>query len=204
MNQDHSLTVISEALRGLAGQDPDRASEENGVGFNKPDSAFGHSLAAIPPEAWLPGMAWQAWEMLRKYARSQLGTTLEAWDAIEPEMVLDDRGFARRWAGAVRPNLTVADGKIVVSFPYDPALIESLKGAVGSRHRHWDRHARVWWVGLSGAAQAIAWADQVGLIVMPECRELAARYEAHYEALMDAQDAPEPDPAFFLLMQEVE
>lgn len=35
----------ARAIQILAGSDPDRAREQNGVGFNKLDGAFGHSLA---------------------------------------------------------------------------------------------------------------------------------------------------------------
>jgi SWI/SNF-related matrix-associated actin-dependent regulator 1 of chromatin subfamily A len=42
---DEQVRVIHMKLRRLAGNDPDRAGELNGVGFNKIDSNIGHSLA---------------------------------------------------------------------------------------------------------------------------------------------------------------
>ena len=49
-----------EALQTLAGMDEDRAQEVNGVGFNKLDGAFGHSLAEQARTKGLTQKQWQA------------------------------------------------------------------------------------------------------------------------------------------------
>lgn len=59
----------AEALMTLAALDPDRAGEENGVGFNGTDTGFGHSLAEQLPRG-LSDKQWSiAIEMCRKYHR---------------------------------------------------------------------------------------------------------------------------------------
>jgi hypothetical protein len=40
------IEAVHEALRILAGLDPDQAAERNDVGFNKYDGRIGHSLAS--------------------------------------------------------------------------------------------------------------------------------------------------------------
>lgn len=67
-------TWAANGLLKLAALDPDRAREQNGVGFNGRDGEFGHSLAAqlcdrltLTPKQWRAAI-----KMLRKYHR-QIG-----------------------------------------------------------------------------------------------------------------------------------
>lgn len=58
---------IHEAVKHLASLDPDRATEENDMGFNKMDSEFGHSLAR--QDSLTDKQARSAKDMLKKYHR---------------------------------------------------------------------------------------------------------------------------------------
>jgi hypothetical protein len=64
----------SNGLITLAGLDPDRAAEENGIGFNRLDCDFGHKLAERV--AQFGGLTDREWEaairMVSKYRR-QIG-----------------------------------------------------------------------------------------------------------------------------------
>lgn len=60
--------AIKEGLGILAGLDPDRAGEINGVGFNKMDGDIGHSLARWEGD-FTPRQAEMGRKVLRKYRR---------------------------------------------------------------------------------------------------------------------------------------
>ena len=70
-----AVAAVHEALRVLAGMDPDGASEMNGAGFSKFDSDFGHRLAAR--DALTPGEALRGLGLVRRYRR-QLAPALVA------------------------------------------------------------------------------------------------------------------------------
>lgn len=63
--------AVAEALITLSGLDPDRAREQNQMGFNRVDGDFGHSLAnALREHGRLSDKQWAAAERLvRKYHR---------------------------------------------------------------------------------------------------------------------------------------
>jgi hypothetical protein len=67
---ERDIKRMHEALRQLAWMDPDRAREQNDMGFNKFDSVIGHSLAQQP--YLTQRQAVLAWKILRKYHR-QIG-----------------------------------------------------------------------------------------------------------------------------------
>jgi SWI/SNF-related matrix-associated actin-dependent regulator 1 of chromatin subfamily A len=67
---EHDVRRMHEALKQLAWMDPDRAREQNEMGFNKFDSVIGHSLAQQP--FLTQRQAVLAWKILRKYHR-QIG-----------------------------------------------------------------------------------------------------------------------------------
>jgi SWI/SNF-related matrix-associated actin-dependent regulator 1 of chromatin subfamily A len=67
---ERDIRRMHEALKQLAWMDPDRAREQNAMGFNKFDSVVGHSLAQQP--SLTQRQAVLAWKILRKYHR-QIG-----------------------------------------------------------------------------------------------------------------------------------
>ena len=70
------IDAIKSALRFLAGDDLDHATIQNGVGFNKFDGKFGHTLAT-QSYPLTQRQAAAALKMLQKY-RGQLGAMLDA------------------------------------------------------------------------------------------------------------------------------
>lgn len=69
MTETKTRTEIEKAILHLAGQDPDLASELNGVGFNAFDGMFGHDLAdkIIAGHELTEGQTTAALKMLKKY-----------------------------------------------------------------------------------------------------------------------------------------
>ncbi len=61
------MSLLYDALQVLAIQDPDRAEELNGIGFNAYDGQVGHDLASLPESAWTPAQTYKAHNLLRKY-----------------------------------------------------------------------------------------------------------------------------------------
>jgi hypothetical protein len=69
------VEAVRQALSLIAGMDPDRARELNGVGFNRYDGVIGHNLVAQPH--WTPKQAHLARRIAWKYHR-QVGADLVA------------------------------------------------------------------------------------------------------------------------------
>lgn len=63
--------TLHRACLILSDRDPDRAGEQNSIGWNGTDSNFGHVLADRDPQTWSPKMTAIARKMLVKY-RKQL------------------------------------------------------------------------------------------------------------------------------------
>jgi SWI/SNF-related matrix-associated actin-dependent regulator of chromatin subfamily A-like protein 1 len=70
------IAAITAALRHMSGDDQDHASTVNGIGFNKFDGRFGHTLAT-QTYPLTQRQAAAALKMLQKY-RGQLGAMLDA------------------------------------------------------------------------------------------------------------------------------
>lgn len=62
----HPHELLVRAIRSLAGA-CDYARQRDGIGYNKPDTTFGHWLASLPADEWLPEHETEAYIMLRKY-----------------------------------------------------------------------------------------------------------------------------------------
>lgn len=65
------LEAAHEAVRTVAGYDPDHAKLDNGIGFARSDTVLGHALASSSPSAALgsPGMALMVWRLAMRYRR---------------------------------------------------------------------------------------------------------------------------------------
>jgi hypothetical protein len=72
---NEQLDAARQAIKILAGNDPDRAAERNGVGFNGLDTSIGHDLAAR--DRLSDKQAALAWKIVYKY-QGQLGAALTA------------------------------------------------------------------------------------------------------------------------------
>jgi hypothetical protein len=65
------LDAAYDALRIVAGYDPDHAELANGIGFARSDVLLGHALASAPSHAALasPGLALMVWRLACRYRR---------------------------------------------------------------------------------------------------------------------------------------
>lgn len=157
-----SLTDTAEQLQtaaqALAARDSDRASEMNGVGFNKSDGWFGHALATMPIDEWSVDVTVHAYRTLRKYAKQLAAYGVEFSEIPEPdvEWTPGHRTKARddAWNRSARPGPAVdttvrvefADPGdptvgVTVSFPYDPDNVARVKAIGGGR---FERDTKAW------------------------------------------------------------
>jgi hypothetical protein len=67
----HELEAAYEAIRMVAGYDPDHAALDNGIGFARSDVALGHALASSSASSALasPGVALMVWRLAMRYRR---------------------------------------------------------------------------------------------------------------------------------------
>jgi SNF2 family DNA or RNA helicase len=129
------MNTLKAAIDYLAGNDPDQASELNGVGFNKFDAPLGHSLSIKDESQWTPRQARAAWRLLAKY-HGQLSAAGIDYNAIpEPAAPQSDNGS--------RKLVACNDKNFVVSFAYDPALVSAVKELPG---RKFDSASKKWTV----------------------------------------------------------
>lgn len=77
------MTTIREALNSILNNDRDYAREENGVGFNKPDTSYAHLISSYPK--WNDYHQNKVHQMLKKYYR-QYDTK---WENLEFEETFD-------------------------------------------------------------------------------------------------------------------
>ncbi len=65
------LEAALEAVRVVAGYDPDHAAVDNRLGFARPDVAIGHALASAPASTAItsPGLALLVWRRAMRYRR---------------------------------------------------------------------------------------------------------------------------------------
>lgn len=97
----------------------DGTRKEDGRGFNKVDTEFGHWLARrIASESLLKHQAKAGLKMIQKYQKSQLepaGYTLPDWEAIEAQY--PDKFESKKEESPYR--IEILDNKIAVYAPYD-------------------------------------------------------------------------------------
>ena len=117
----------------------DGAVDLDGMGFNGVDSPFGKKLARMP--VWTPRQARAAWKMLRKYT-GQLAAYGIEYAAIPEPPAVDNA----QQPLAPRRIVFNAEGKcLVVSFPYDGALVSAVKALP---RRKFDGATKTWTVPL--------------------------------------------------------
>lgn len=118
--------AITNAVLYLAGV-CDYARSWDGQGFNKPDSHLGHDLARRAQHRDLDDDELHAaWALCRKYADTQLagaGISLPTEDAVRERFGTIEPPEISRTGGVI----SLADGELDVTFPYDPAKVEVIR-----------------------------------------------------------------------------
>jgi len=148
--------LLARAMQ-IIGGNCDGAVEQDGVGFNGPDSKSGKAIAATPPEAWSAGVQRTAYEMLKKY-RSQLAAAGVDYDAIPEPPQVNATGLRA---------IDVRSGKVLVFLPYgDPAYPKTALGAV------WNRDLRGWQVAVSKYGSVLEWARRNEVPVSDRARAI--------------------------------
>lgn len=158
--------ILAKAIQILAGN-CDGAIKQDGVGFNGADSKFGSKLAQIPPEAWLPEVALEAYEMIEKY-RWQLSFAGLNYDEIT-KPVANNR---LRGIKAV----DVRGGQVLVFIPYgDTAYPKTALNAV------WNSTEKAWKISAEKYGAVLSWAERYGVPVSNRAKSLLSMAPSHSE-----------------------
>lgn len=152
--------LLVQAVRFLAGR-CDGAQTEDGVGYNGTDTHFGRSLATVPPDAWSPEVAREAWAMLRKY-RGQLDGAGINFDAItEPPAPEEPKASGKK----IRIVDYDPDAGVIVKIPFgdecDPKWILGAK---------WDKPNKRWICSPARWEKVLPYAEECGLAVSASAR----------------------------------
>ena len=138
--------ALKKSIAFLADNDPDFAEEKNFVGFNKPDSYFGHKMSGIEKLSF--DEATKAYKLLRKYS-GQLGDIDVDIISMKFDSINEREYYLAIW-GEDRPAIPTravrkarAEGwilKVIVNgqrpillFPYDPVLKDKVKAIKDAR-----------------------------------------------------------------------
>lgn len=118
---------VHAGLKHLAGNSPDGAKYQNGVGFNKIDADFGTKLAHYPSLSWKQVEAGH--KLLTKYKDTQLGHLKEALygDAAKAKIAQAQQAAAAYDAAKKQPE--PAAGTVPPSKPEPPAYTDPNPGA---------------------------------------------------------------------------
>jgi SWI/SNF-related matrix-associated actin-dependent regulator 1 of chromatin subfamily A len=150
--------TVREAIKYLASLDQDRATAQNGVGFNKFDSGIGHYLAN--KKYWSPDDLEIAKRLVQKY-KKQLGfsTAEEVLNALDTSYkannVIDNRKrnygqwdifYTSLWRIRLFPTY------IEFNFHYDPEAVYTVKLLSG---REFNLETKTWIVPLFNKATVI-------------------------------------------------
>lgn len=162
-NPDTEWPELRRAVLFMEGRSPDGASVKNDVGWNGTDAGFGRVLANATE--WTPRMAFLAYGMLRKYAKTQLPAAGVDYDAIPaPPEPTQKRAENPRVVG------TDATGALTFHFPYDPHVVDAVKTTFYGRR--WNPEARLWTVPATrdNLFALAGFADAWGFALSPKVR----------------------------------
>lgn len=139
------------ALKHMVRQDGDYATSQNGVGFNKLDTQFGHSLAGSLDKhgALTPKQAKACSMMLRRYARTQLSgydLSYKNLPTREPKAKAPKARHENQKLRKGEALISRENGRMVLKFGYDKHTIARVKEIKG---RRWDAERKVWTVPFS-------------------------------------------------------
>jgi SNF2 family DNA or RNA helicase len=154
------MTTTAELLHAAASALASRcdfAEDQDGAGYNKPDTHFGHNLANVPHHLWTAETTRTAWEVLGKYKEQLKGLGID-WDAIPVPI----EAVASRNIKAIQVEGEAA----LICFPYSRALVDKVKELPG---RRWNKARKVWGVPLTKttAPALIAFAKENDFAIDP-------------------------------------
>ncbi len=112
----------------------DGAMSEDGQGFNKNDTNFGHSLAEHPFQKWSRNQAHWAQKMLKRYRRQleRGGIDLSGLPTIEKKEEPRLRPVHQKKDDPAKISFTPR-GAIKFQFPYDPEAVKEVREISGRR-----------------------------------------------------------------------
>lgn len=137
---------LERALRILAAS-CDGAAAKDGMGFNRMDTAFGHKLANTPFAEWTPLQHRAAWRMLAKYRQQLLSNGVDYDSIPKPPQLLTEEAQKRIM-------LSADEQFFVITFPYDPALVNEVRQIPW---RHFNGTTRTWTAPTKPLAVRAVW-----------------------------------------------
>lgn len=159
----------------------DGAQSEDGQGFNKNDTNFGHSLANHPYDRWSQNQAHWAQKMLKKYRVQLKGGGIDLSD-ISPIERAPEKQRASQPTKSKHPSLVsiTKRGALQFQFPYDQEAISQVKEIAG---RKWNAQRLCWTAPLTmeNLRAAIAFGRRFRLDVSPEVKKA-------YEELLEGSE----------------
>ncbi len=167
--------TLKDALTFLANR-CDGAHAVDGAGFNKLDANFGKSLARQEGPL-TQKQTDSALRMLRKY-RKQLGNGGIDFEALKTRTEKAQRERLRTTRN-YRGIVTLEGERFVLSFPYDPNLVEAVRSVPD---RRWDSTRKVNTVPISRCLEVERFALDNGLQIDPEAGVAIDSHRAGAEA----------------------
>lgn len=130
--------ILVKALQHLSSV-CDGAHAQDGMGFNGRDTKFGKSLAEQSESRTLtPRQQQAAIRMLQTYQGQLKAANIALPEATEYQIY--DNGSTKPRAKS-RVSIRLDNGNILISFPYDPKLVERVKSLPD---RRWNKKDKVW------------------------------------------------------------
>lgn len=131
---EETLQIVKQSIRALAGV-CDFASTQDGMGFSKLDTSFGHSLATQGTD-WTPKQTKHACSLVIKYHGQLPHVDIEKVKELMKS--LDEK--IQKIDVAKKASMTVAlltdregNHKLALTFPYDKKTVETIKTMEGRR-----------------------------------------------------------------------
>ena len=131
---EETIQIVKQSIRELAGV-CDYASSLDGMGFNKLDTSFGHSLAT-QLEEWTPKQIKSACQLVIKYhgqlPHVDVEKIKELMKSLEDKIQKED---VRKKANMIVALLTDRENnhRLAITFPYDKKTVETIKTLEGRR-----------------------------------------------------------------------
>jgi hypothetical protein len=174
-----SYRVLEAAVRHLTALDDDYAQDQNGMGWNKPDSYPGHGLAEIAFADWTEAEIVWAYQLSFRY-RDQLAGVVEpdALPKIEGAFgkFSSGAGLGRRQPAKPNPRfIDVVDNRLVFHYPFSYEINDVIKSTFAGRA--FNGMTKKWSAPFTreNAALALGFARQQDFAITPSAQALIER-----------------------------